>query len=366
MYNRLHRFKGRTADLRLALLCLALASMPAFVSAQWPERPITLVIMYSPGGGTDTVLRALAAEMARATGWRINVNNRPGAAGAIATRYAVNRPNDGYTLLGASSFNKYSRINGGSDSPSWRDWYYMQAATAIGSWAVRPDSPFRSFADVVAAAKADPGTITISTSGTGGQWHEVAAVVAKTAGIQLRYVPYNSGQLATLAGINGEVDIAGGGVHEHIQYVDAGQLIPLQQTNTTDITTSTGKIMPSLSRFIPQIREQLPPNGTYNLGIRRDTPPEIIAQVEAAFVAAVNSEGFQEMVAKRNFVTDLMLGREADRRAAELETISAGIFRDLEIPGSRTADELGLPEPEQFEQWWPPAGYKALPIHDGD
>jgi len=345
----------------MALFC---ASNPAV--AQWPQRPITLVVMYSPGGGTDTVLRTLAAEMANATGWRINVANRPGAAGAVATRYALNRPNDGYTLLGASSFNKYSRINGGSDSPSWRDWYYMQAATAIGSWAVRPDSPYKTFADVIEAAKADPGGLTISTSGTGGQWHEVGAVVAQTAGIELRYVPYNSGQLATLAGLNGEVDIAGGGVHEHIQYVDAGQLISLQQTSVEDITTPSGEVMPSLARFNPEIREQLPPNGTYNLGVRRDTPPDIIAQIEAAFVTAVQSEGFRAMVAERNFVTEIMLGRDADRRAAELETIAAGVFADLELPGARTAEELGLPRVEDFDEWWSPAGYRVLPIHDVD
>ena len=72
----------------------------------WPERPITLVVMYAPGGGTDTVLRTLASEMSAATGWRINIVNRPGAAGALATRFVLNKANDGYTLLGASSFNK--------------------------------------------------------------------------------------------------------------------------------------------------------------------------------------------------------------------------------------------------------------------
>ena len=332
----------------------------------WPERPLTLVVMYSPGGGTDTILRALAAEMAGATGWRINVVNRPGAAGAVATRYVLNRPNDGYTLLGASNFNKYARISGGGDSASWRDWYYMRAASGSASWSVRPDSPFKSFMDVVEAAKANPGTLTISTSGTGGQWHEFAAVVARAAGIELRYVPYNSGQLATLAGLNGEVDIAGGGVHEHIQYVDAGQLVPLQQTSLADITTSSGRIMPALSNFIPQILGQLPASGAYNMGIRRDTPPEIIQQIEAAFAAAVDSEAFQTQVAERHFAIDLLLGPAADRRGAELETISADVFEALMIPGASTAAELGLPEPGEFDQWWPPPGYRVLPIHDDD
>jgi hypothetical protein len=124
--------------------------------------------------------------------------------------------------------------------------------------------------------------------------------------------------------------------------------------------------MPSLSRFIPGIEEQLPPNGTYNMGVRRDTPAEIVQQIEAAFAAAVRSDAFSDMVAERNFVTDLVIGVDADRRAAELETISASVFEELGVPGARTAEELGLPTPEEFEQWWPPEGYRVLPIHDAD
>ena len=118
--------------LRLAFATLVLLHLGS-ANAAWPERPITLVVMYAPGGGTDTGLRTLATVMSAVTGWRINVVNRPGAAGALATRYAMNKPSDGYTLLGTSSFNKYSRVGGGGDSRSWTDWYYMQAATALGS-----------------------------------------------------------------------------------------------------------------------------------------------------------------------------------------------------------------------------------------
>ncbi len=353
--------RKKVINLSICAVLITLIVFPGLARSDWPERPITLVVMYAPGGGTDTVLRTLAAEMSNATGWRINVQNRSGAAGGLATRYARNRPADGYTLLGASSFNKYSRVAGGSDSRSWTDWYYMQAAAAIGSWAVRTDSPFQSFEDVVAAAHANPGEITISTSGAGGQWHELAAVVADLAGIELKYVPYGSGQQAALAGLNGEVDIAGGGVHEHIQFVDTGQLISLQQSSATDITTPSGKVMPMLSSHLPGVRDRLPPNGTYNLGLRRDTPIEIIRQVEAAFSAAAHSDAFREMVTQRHFVAELMIGDDADRRAAELETISAATFERLNIPGSRSAAELGLPAPENFDEWWPPEDYKPLP-----
>jgi len=342
-----------------AMTCLFLGG---FAHAQWPERPITLVVMYAPGGGTDTVLRTLAGEMSSATGWRINVVNRPGAAGTLATNFVLNRPNDGYTLLGSSSFGKFARVSGDGRSKSWRDWYFMQAATNLASWSVRPDSPYRTFADVVAAARANPGKITISTSGSGGLWHEMAASVAKAAGIELRYVPYGSGQAATLAGLNAEVDVAGGGVHEHIQFVDSGDLVPLQQTGATDIVTSSGKIMPSLVNFLPEIRYQLPPNGTYDIGIRRDTPIEVIRAVQAAFLAAVDSDEFRAVAEQQRLFLDVVVGEAADRRAAELEAITATMFQDLGIPGARSSDELGLPEADEFEAWWPPEGYEPLPL----
>ena len=345
----------------LILLCgLTQLFIAVSVNAQWPERPITLVVMYAPGGGTDTVLRTLAGEMSNATGWRINVVNRPGASGTLATNYVLNRPSDGYTLLGSSSFGKFARISGASNSKTWRDWYFMQAATNLASWAVRPDSPYQTFNDVVMAAKNSPGDLTISTSGSGGLWHEMAASVAKAAGIELRYVPYGSGQAATLAGLNAEVDIAGGGVHEHIQFVNSGDLIPLQQTGFSDIVTSSGTVMPSLATFLPEIRQQLPPNGSYDVGIRRDTPIEIVRQVQAAFLAAVNSDVFRVIADQQKLFIDIKVGEEADRRAAELEAITATMFQELGIPGARSAEELELPEAAEFNEWWPPEDYQPL------
>ena len=129
----------------------------------------------------------------------------------------------------------------------------MQAGTSLASWSVRPTSPFKSFQDIVKAAKANPGKISISTSGSGALWHELAALVGQAAGIQLKYVPYKGRKPATLAGLNGEVDIAGGGVHEHIQFVDAGKLRSIQQTGPTDIMTASGKKMPSVANFLPTL-----------------------------------------------------------------------------------------------------------------
>ncbi len=346
----------------------AAASFPGLIvapgtarAAKWPERPITAVVMYAAGGGTDTVLRALSAEMAKSAGWEINVINKPGAVGAVATSFVVDKPADGYWWLGAANYNKFVRVMGDSDSVAWRDWQYFQAANSLASWSVKPDSPFKSFPEVVEYAKKNPGKLSISTSGTGGLWHELAAIIAQAAGIKLRFVPYKGGKPATLAGLQGEVDIAGGGVHEHIEFIKAGKLRCLQQTGPTDIKVPGGPTLPSVGNFLPSLKSMLPVGGTYNLALKRETPVEILKDIEKAFVAAVKSPAFSKLAESKYFSIDIRSGEAADRRAAQLEALTAATFAELKDQigkQPKTAVQLGLPKPEQFDQWWPPKGYK--------
>jgi tripartite-type tricarboxylate transporter receptor subunit TctC len=111
-------------------------------AASWPEKPITVVIMYAAGGGTDVVMRLIAQEM-------------------------LSQPADGYTLLGAANFNKFVRVMGHTKSKVWEDWSIMQGGASLASWSVRDESPIKSLDDMVKFAKANPGKLTISTSGTG-------------------------------------------------------------------------------------------------------------------------------------------------------------------------------------------------------
>ncbi|MFV2033551.1 MAG: Bug family tripartite tricarboxylate transporter substrate binding protein [Halocynthiibacter sp.] len=330
------------------------------LAAGYPDRAVTLVVMYGAGGGTDTIMRKLADEMAKAKGWKINVINKPGAVGSVATQYVFGQKSDGYTILGGANYNKFVRVMGHVNYVPWKEWVFFQAANAIADWSVPIDSPFQTFADVVTAAKANPGKVSISTSGTGGLWHELALIVGSFADINLKYVPYKGGKAATLAGLQGEVDIAGGGVHEHVDLVRAGKLRSLQQTGTEDIVLDNGEVMPSIGGMIPAIKPFLPIGGTYNFIMRRDTPADVLAMVQEAFVAAANSDGFQEMIKSKFFQTDIRFGEAADKRAAQLETITVDTFNKFsdQIGAEvKSAADLGLPSPADFEAWWPPADY---------
>ncbi|HET9903501.1 MAG TPA: tripartite tricarboxylate transporter substrate-binding protein, partial [Xanthobacteraceae bacterium] len=156
--------------------------------AEWPTKPINLVIMYAAGGGTDTVMRIIGQEMAKANGWTIEPINKPGAVGGIATNFVLKQPADGYTLLGAANFNKFVRVMGHTTSKLWEDWSVVQGGSSLASWSVRAGSELKTLDDVVKYAKANPGRLTVSTSGTGGIWHEVGMLIADRLGIKVQFV----------------------------------------------------------------------------------------------------------------------------------------------------------------------------------
>ena len=343
---------------------LQIAMPTAALAMGYPERPINLVVMYSAGGGTDTIMRKLAEEMAAAKGWTVNVLNKPGAVGGVATQFVGASPSDGYTILGGANYNRFVRVMGHADFTPWKDWLPFKAGAASASWSVRKDSPFQTIDDVIAAAKANPGGVSISTSGTGGVWHELALIIANAAGVELKYVPYKGGKPATLAGLQGETDIAGGGLHEHIDLIRSGELRNLLQTSGNDITLDDGTVLPTLGTAIPAA-QGLPVGATYNFLVKRDLPPEVLQEIADAFVAAANSPGFLEMLDAKFFIPDVKIGEEADREGALMESITAEIFNKFsdQIGAEvKTAAELGLPSPDDFDSWWPPEGYVAPPI----
>jgi hypothetical protein len=123
--------------------------------------------------------------------------------------------------------------------------------------------------------------------------------------------------------------------------------------------------MLSIGSLIPKLKPFLPVGGTYNFIMRRDTPAEILKEVKSAFLSALEAPSFQAIVKKKYFLNDVRTGEAADRRAAELECLTAATFykyRDQIGAPVKPASELGLPAPEDFEKWWPPKGYKPLKI----
>lgn len=329
---------------------------PGAAAEEWPTRPVTLVVKYSAGGGTDLLLRALAKGMEEELGQQIKVTNMTGGVGSIAGQYVFDQPADGYTWLGFGNFLKHFRPMGLVDIAAWRDYETFLVGNSLASWSVAVDSPIESFEDFIEQAKANPGKLKVATDGKGGLWHEVMSMLSARLGFEVNFVTYDGGAPATLAALQGEVDVVCSGLHEHIEFIKAGKLRNLAQFADEDIEVTGVGTLRSIANIVPELKEMAPFGSMYGIGLKRGTPEPILMKVKAAIEAGLRNPEFNQMLEQRFLKKALLYGNEADRKAAQLEVISANLFSDLGIAKS-SPEELGLPPEGEFQSWWPPASY---------
>jgi tripartite-type tricarboxylate transporter receptor subunit TctC len=218
---------------RRALIASALAA-PAIlrtgrVRAQggWqPTRPIQLVLGFAAGGGSDVIARTIVAGCQHLYPQPLVILNRPGAGGTLAAQQVAAAPPDGYTLL----------LGGGSEStsvPAHREVPYdpKRSFTSIIRLTrhnqfvtVRGDGPYQTLADIVAAAKANPGRIGHGSSGVGTLAHSLALLFGRKAEVRFRHVPYQGGAPALQALVAGQIDFTVAGPDEMRGLIEAGRL----------------------------------------------------------------------------------------------------------------------------------------------
>ena len=197
--------------MRLVSIAAALAALFASAAlasaAEYPSRPITLVVPYAAGGGNDVIARIVAERMSASLGQSIVIENRGGAGGTIATRQVAKAEPDGYTLLIATSslaINPSLYPNAGYDPR--KDFAPVGLIASSGNVVlVHPDVPVRSIASLVLLAKNEPGQLTFASTGTGSSVHLAAELFAGMAGIKLNHVPYKGSAPALNDLIGGHV-----------------------------------------------------------------------------------------------------------------------------------------------------------------
>ena len=346
----------------LILCCFIIVGITNQANAAWPgKKPVTVVIMYKAGGGTDTMTRAYTKAMEKSLGTTVNAVNRPGAIGSLAADFAYSKPADGYWWLGGSQFGKSLRVMGLSKLKPYQDWQWFKAANGIQAFSVRADSPFKTMTDFINAAKKNPGKVSMSNSGIGGIWHEGNEIMVKAAGIKTRQIPYKGGAPAVLACLQGEVDVAGSGLHEVIGHIRTGKMRNLAIFTKEPIKLEDGTVLRPITDFLPDLASYAPFGSEYTLGVKRDTPADVLEKIKKAFVDASNSPEFNALLKKKFFFKAVTTGEEADRLATLREAVTSWLFWDLKVEGVKANPaDLGIPRPEDFDKWWPPKGYKPL------
>lgn len=286
-----------TGQLLTPMLTPLLISKSAHAQAPaqtWPAKPLRWIVPFPAGGTTDVVTRLVATELTKQLGQPVVVDNKPGAGTVIGVDMAAKAPADGHTLLTvANSFCVNQTLVKNLPYDGLRD---LRAAALMGKsdhvLATQPGSGFKTLADLVAAAKKQPGKLSYASFGNGTSAHLSGAMLADLLGIEMIHVPYK-GQAPALADLlGGQVSIMFGNWPEFRQHVQSGKLVPLGM--------ATAKRSPQ-APHIATLAEQGTPiesNSWNGLMVRSGTPDAVVqrlnAEVNKALQAPAVQQAFQD------------------------------------------------------------------------
>jgi tripartite-type tricarboxylate transporter receptor subunit TctC len=216
-----------TRRLALAMACAALAALPAHAQDNYPSKPIRMIVPLAAGSAVDVAARLLAQKMSVNMGQTVIVENIVGAAGVIGAGQVAKAAPDGYTIGGFndSVLTMVPHLNAKTPFNPLTDFAHItQVASIEFSVAVAANAPYKSAADLVAAAKAAPGKLTYASGGNGSPQHLGGALFAAHNGIDMRHVPYRGASQAAQDVAGGQVDVTFQGIATVASLAKAGKL----------------------------------------------------------------------------------------------------------------------------------------------
>lgn len=334
---------GRWLYLQLALATALLCSCSKPDSPEsWPTRPIEISCFASAGGGTDMVDRSLAAAMSPHLGVTVNVVNRSGGNGGIALNHVWSRPKDGYSWGGFSE-SIHPAVVMGAHHTTAKDWHWFMAAGAPDVLSVGKDSAFQSLDELVAAAKAEPGTVKAAAGISGGLHHAKLLSLEKGADIRFKTLPFKGSHPSQLAVLSGEADVVITSISEQAELIKGGQLRPLAMVEMEPYEFPEVGAIPAAGATYPGIGD-LPVRQWLGIALPKGVPDTVLAKVTEAFEKAMADPEMVQLARDRFLTLYGYHGEEAARIAAEMESAWTWALHDLEI-AQHSPEEFGIPRP---------------------
>jgi tripartite-type tricarboxylate transporter receptor subunit TctC len=277
----------RRKFLHLAAGAAALPAMSGVARAQaYPSRPVRIVVPFGPGGSGDIVARLIGQWASEQLGQPFIIENRPGAGTNIAVEAVVRAPPDGYTLLlvvtaNAVNATLYEHLN----------FNFIRDIAPVASintvpfvMLVNPSFPAKTVPEFIAYAKANPGKISMASTGTGLGPHMNGELFKLVAGVDLLHVPYRGGDAPALTDLlGGQVQVYFGTVAGSIEHVRAGKLRALAVTTATRLDVLPD--IPTVGEFVPGYEAI----GWQGFGAPKNTPSEVIDKLNNAINAGLSN-----------------------------------------------------------------------------
>lgn len=270
--------------------------VPSALRAQatWPTQPLSFVVGYAAGGGADIVARELAHLMTPLLGQQVIVENKGGAAGAIGARFVSNAKPDGYTIFYAVGTNVVTNphvlkasidtLKGLVPIIQTTDYQYVLA--------VNPNVPVNNVKELIALAKKEPGKLTFSSSGVGGNNHLAGALFAEAAGIDITHAPYKGTGPALMDVISGVITMNFSSLPPAVSQIKGGRLKALAVTGNKRVSS-----LPD----VPTLKEQgvdVAVTGWHGLFAPPKTPDAILDRLHKETAIAMKDTRYTEALAK--------------------------------------------------------------------
>ena len=280
------------------LLLQSLAGIfPLSARAQsYPARPVKLVVGFAPAGAADFVARALSEPLGRSLGQPIVIDNRPGAGSSIAAEFVAKAPADGYTILIASpsSILVNPVLSPRAGFEPQRDLAPISRVTSSPLVvAVNPGVGVNTLQELIALARAKPGTLNFATSGNGAAPHLAAVLFMRLAKVEMVHVPYKGGGPAVQSLVAGDTQVS---------FATPPSVLPLVQAGRLKALAVTSRERTPLVPGVPGMAEAGLPDYEisfwYGFFAPKGTPPEVLAKLYAATSEALRAPGIATMLGK--------------------------------------------------------------------
>ena len=295
-----------------ALAAAAFLVLAGAAQAQYPDRPIKILVPYAAGGLSDNVARQVALKITEQTGKTLVLENRAGAGGRIAFEAGAKAPPDGYTIVTTDA--TYVMLPGifGSKLP----WEHGDLTPVIlvaqmpFVIVVKSDSKMKTLQDLVAQAKANPKKINYGSSGNGGVNHLVTELFAKNAGISMQQIPYKGMGDAVVGILGNQVDMMITAIPTGLPQVTAGKMTALA-VSSAKRATAAPQIPTAVEQGVPFVT-----NNWIGFTVARGSPKEAYDWLAKATIAAMATPDLQQRIAAMGAEPNLLVGEEYGKMMA--------------------------------------------------
>lgn len=275
----------------------------------FPNKIITIVVPYAPGGASDTVARLYAQELEKAIGTSVVVTNKTGASGAVGLETVKNSTADGYTIAYMPVESTMIKSLGFTDITSDDFTFIGRAMTIPAAVTVRSDAPWNTLEEFLQYAKDEPGEVQVGNSGTGSIWHISAALLEDNYGSKFTHVPFEGAAPAIAALMGGNIDAVTVSPSEVQSSVASGEFKVLAV-----LGEERSSILPDVSTA-KELGIDVIAQGWGAFAVPDGTPDDVVKILEEATKTALNSEQIKTLLAERGFEHAYMSAEEMDAYA---------------------------------------------------